>query len=148
MSSHMSAQNWAGNVLVLRQKLYEQAEPPALASRVETNVFDAITDYLSELRCSEARLRKVFIQLLKAGKVRVRFPKFEERMELLDYGLRSEEPWIQFQIDQCILLIRENCEKALTGGQDVTRQIGRNALKSNGNSGFDDEKTVFLREQK
>jgi hypothetical protein len=111
----MSAQNWAGNVLVLREKLYEHTEPSLIASRVQTNVLEAITDYLSELRCSEARLRKVFLQLLKAGKVRVRFPKFEERMELLDYGLRSEEPWIQSQIDQCILLIRESCDKACSG---------------------------------
>lgn len=148
MSSHMSAQNWAGNVLVLREKLYEHTEPSLIASRVQTNVLEAITDYLSELRCSEARLRKVFLQLLKAGKVRVRFPKFEERMELLDYGLRSEEPWIQSQIDQCILLIRESCDKACSGGQDVTRQIGRNAPQSNAISGFDDEKTVFLRERK
>lgn len=148
MSSHMNAQNWANNILVLRQKLYEHSEPQSFEARVQTNVFEAITDYLSELRCTEARLRKVFIQLLKAGKVRVRFPKFEERIELLDYSLRSEEPWIQSQIDQCILLIRENCDKAFTVGQDVTRQIGRNALKSRRTSGFDAEKTVFLREPK
>ncbi len=80
--------------------------------------------------------------------MRVRFPKFEERMELIDHGLRWEEARIQSQIDQCILLIRENCEKAFTGGQEVTRQIGRNIGTSNAISEFDDEKTVFLRERK
>lgn len=144
----MSAQNSVRHVLVLREKLYEHTEPSVAVWRVQTNVFDAITDYLSELRCSEARLRKVFTQLLRAGKVRVRFPKFEERMELIDHGLRWEEARIQSQIDQCILLIRENCEKAFTGGQEVTRQIGRNIGISNAISEFDDEKTVFLRERK
>ena len=148
MSLHMSAQNSARHVLLLREKLYEHPGSSVAASRVQTNVFEAITDYFSELRCSEARLRKVFIQLFKAGKVRVRFPKFEERMELIDHGLRREEEWIQSQIDQCILLVRENCDNAFTSGQEVTRQIGRNSANSNAVSEFDDEKTVFLRESK
>jgi hypothetical protein len=69
-------------------------------------------------------------------------------MELIDHGLRRDEAWIQSQIDQCILLVRENCDNAFTGGQEVTRQIGRNSANSNAVSEFDDEKTVFLRESK
>jgi hypothetical protein len=143
----MDSKNWAQNILVLREKLHEQSQLPLVTMRSQSNVFEAITDYLSELDCSEARVKKVFVQLLKAGKVRVRFPKYEERIELLDYGFRSEEPWIQSRIDQCVLLVRDSCEKALKDGQEVTRQIGGNALKPEKSLELTGEKTVFLRER-
>ena len=144
----MSAQSWAETVLILREKMFFAAESAALPLRVETSIQEAIRVYLAEMGCSESRLKKIFIQLLKAGKVRVRFPKFEERLELLDYASRPELSWMDAQIEQCISTVRESVGHLDRAPEEVTRQIGSRKHNANADECLVDERTVFLRERK
>jgi predicted DNA-binding protein len=96
-------------------------------------------------------LKKVFIQLLGAGKVRVHFPKLEERLELLSEGARSDGVWVKEEIEKCIAQARDAMQLTERVAEDATQQIRvtreqSDHPRSEGN--FTDERTVFLRERK
>ena len=146
----MTEQNWAGKILLRRERTFTQREGADATAVSKTNVQETIRTYLFEMGCSEHRLKKVFIQLLSAGKVRVHFQQLEERLELISEGARSDGVLVKREIERCIAQARDAMQLTERIAEDVTRQIGI-TKKPNEQPGsgakFADERTVFLRER-
>jgi hypothetical protein len=147
----MTEQSWAEKILVRRDRTFAPSEGSARTEVLKTNVQETIRAYLFEMGCSENRLKRVLIQLLGAGKVRVHFPKLQERLELINEGARSNEVWVKGEIERCIARVREAMQLTERVAEDATRQIGlrREQLDHpESEANFTDERTVFLRERK
>lgn len=147
----MIEQSWAEKTLLRRERTFAPREGSAATAVLSTNIQETIRAYLFEMGCSETRLKKVLIQLLVAGKVRVHFPKLEERLELISDGARLDGGWVKEEIEKCIVQARDAMQ--LTGriAEDATQQIGLTRKQSEhpkSGANFTDERTVFLRERK
>jgi predicted DNA-binding protein len=147
----MIEQSWAEKTLLRRERTFAPREGSAATAVLKTNIQETIRAYLFEMGCSENRLKKVFIQLLGAGKVRVNFPKLEERLELISDGARSDGVWVKEEIEKCIAQARDAMQLTERVAEDATQQIRvtreqSDHPRSEGN--FTDERTVFLRERK
>jgi hypothetical protein len=146
----MTEQNWAEKTLLRRERTFAPREGSAATAVLQTNVQETIRAYLFEMGCSESRLKKVFIQLLGAGKVRVHFPKLDERLELIGKGARQDGVSVKEEIERCIARVRDSVRLTERVAEDATRQIGvtRDQYEHpKSEAKLMDERTVFLRER-
>ncbi len=147
----MTEQSWAEKTLLRRERTFAPREGSAATAVLNTNIQETIRTYLFEMGCSENRLRKVFIQLLGAGKVRVHFSQLVERLELISEGARSDGGWVKEEIERCIAQARDAMQLTERVAEDATQQIGLTREQSEhprAEANFTGERTVFLRERK
>ena len=137
--------------MLRRERTFAPREGSAATAVLNTNIQETIRTYLFEMGCSENRLRKVFIQLLGAGKVRVHFSQLEERLELISERARSDGVWVKEEIERCIAQARDAMQLTERVAEDATQQIGLTREQSEHprpEANSTGERTVFLRERK